>query len=162
MTAPTQVPPPDFSYEAEPRKRVQWKWSLLIAAIGLVYLTWQCGSGLYSGSALANDEVHRFHAHLNSHEYDEICAEADSAFSEGERRDQLVWLLEATNRKLGEAGAARRVGLRVNVTMNGTFVTGEFLTQYATDQAHETFTWRKTGDGLKLYGYDVRSTAFLK
>lgn len=162
MTTPTQVPAPDFGYKAEPRKRVLWKWSLLITAIGLLYLAWQCGSGLYSGSKLAEGAVRRFHDQLNAGQFERICQEADEAFSEGPRHDQLIETLQAVHRKLGDAIDEKRGNINVNVNTQGTFVTVEFFTLFATDQAHETFTWRKSGNALKLYGYNVQSKAFLK
>jgi hypothetical protein len=127
----------------------------------MAFLMWQCGSALYSGSKLAEEAVRSFHLELNNSEYDQICAEADDAFSGGEKKEELLHLLEAVHRKLGNADTEKRVNLRVNATTGGTFLIAHFATQFSQGQATETFTWRKSGSTLKLYGYNVMSKAFL-
>jgi len=161
MTTSAQLPAPDFKQRPERSKRVLWKWSLAIGAIWLLFLMWQCGSGLYSGSKLASEAVRRFHSQLNSGDYIQICVEADEAFSQSEQRDDLLHFLESIHQKLGNAGADKQTNVRVNATTGGTFVTVQFTTQFDRGQADETFTWRKSGSTLKLYQYNVNSRALL-
>ena len=73
-----------------PPKRILWKWSLVISGGFLAILMWQCGSALYSGSRLADVAVQRFHGQLNRGEFDKICSEADEAFSQQQKHDELV------------------------------------------------------------------------
>jgi hypothetical protein len=163
MVTPTQVPAPDFGQKTERPKRVLWKWSALIVAIGLLYLSWQCGSALYFGSKLADAAARRFHDQLDAGQFEQICQEADEALSqEGPQHDEFIKVLEAVHHKLGDVIRETQGKINVNVNTQGTFVTVDFFTQFATDQAHETFTWRKSGNTLKLYGYYVQSKAFLK
>jgi hypothetical protein len=158
----TQSSAPSSGYTANPPKRILWKWSLAVVAVGLVFLMWQCGSALYSGSKLADQAEQRFHGQLNRGELEQICREGDEAFSQGEKHDELVHFLEQIHKKLGNAGAGNRINLRVNAEPGGTFVTSQFSTQFEQGQAEETFTWRKSGNTLKLYRYNVQSDAFLK
>jgi hypothetical protein len=162
INTPTQVPSPDFGYEAEPHIRIHWKWSLLAAAMALLYFAWQCGSAFYFGSERADGAVRRFHDELNAGQFDQICLGAGAAFLKGRRRDQFIETLEAVHRKLGDVIGEERGRVNLNVNTEGIFVTVEFLTQFANDRAHETFTWRKSGNTLELYGYNVQSRAFLK
>jgi hypothetical protein len=162
MNESAQSSAPNFGYSANPPKRILWKWSLAIAAVGLVFLMWQCGSALYSGSKLADQAVQRFHAQLNRGAFDEICREGDEAFSQGEKHDELLHFLEQVHGKLGNVAAGKLVNLHVKAGTSGTFLTAQFTTEFDQGQAAETFTWRKSGSTLKLYGYNVQSSAFLK
>jgi hypothetical protein len=89
-------------------RRVLWKWSLTLTAAVLVFMMWQCESALNLGSESADQAAQRFHDHLNRGEFDEICREADSAFSQGEKHDEVVRFLEQVHRKLGNAGGEAR------------------------------------------------------
>jgi hypothetical protein len=161
MSESVQSSSPNLGSSASPPKRVLWKWSLALTAAVLVYMMWQCDSALNLGYESADQAVQRFHDHLNRGEFDEICREGDGAFSQGEKHDELVRLLEQVRRKLGNAGGARRVNLHASVGTGGAFVTAQFATHFEQAPAAETFTWRKGWDTLKLYGYNIQS-AFLK
>jgi hypothetical protein len=163
MSEPTQSATSSFgSSVGPPRKRILWKWSLALTALVLLYVMWQCGSALDLGSRSADQAVQRFHDHLNRGEFDEICREGDPAFSQGEKHDELVHLLEQVHRKLGNAEGARRVNLHASAGTSGTFVTAQFTTHFEQAPAAETFAWRTGWNTLKLYGYNVQSNAFLK
>ena len=162
MSASTDFPTPNLGDSPKPQKRILWKWSIALAAILLLILLWQCGSGLYSGYKSGNEAVQRFHAQLNAGKYDEICSEADEAFSHSDKHDELVHFLEQVHQRLGNAGTASQVRLNVNATTGGTFVISEFTTQFEQGQAEETFTWRKGVSSLKLYRYNIQSNALLK
>lgn len=162
MSEPTQPATTNLGPSVRRPKRVLWKWSLALTAAVLVYMTWQCDSALNLGSESADQAVQRFHDHLNRGEFDEICREGDEAFSHGEKHDELLHFLEQVHNKLGNAGSATRVNLHANLGTGGTFVTAQYATHFEQAPGGETFTWRKGWDTLKLYGYDVRSDAFLK
>lgn len=135
MSASADFPTSNLRDSAKPQKRVLWKWSIALAVILLLILLWQCGSGLYSGYKSGNEAVRRFHAQLNAGKYDEICSEADEAFTQSDKHDELVHFLEQVHHKLGDAGTATQVRVNVNATMSGTFVTSEFTTQFEQGQA---------------------------
>ena len=163
MSEPIQSATSSFgSSTGPPRKRILWKWSLALTAAVLVYMMWQCDSALDLGSEMADQAVQRFHRQFNSGEFDEICRQGDEAFSQGQKHDEFLHFLDQVHRKLGNAGAERRVSLHAGVGTSGTFVTAQFSTQFEQAPAIETFTWRKGWNTLKLYGYNVQSNAFLK
>jgi len=162
MGAPTQLPTPDFGDTPKPQKRVLWKWSLAVAGVLLLWLFWQCGSGLYSGYKSGDDAVKRFHTQLNAAQYEQICSEADEAFAQSEKHDELIHFPDQVHKKLGVAGTAKQSRMNVNATTGGTFVTSQFTTQFVEGEADETFVWRKSGNNLRLYRYNVQSNAFLK
>ena len=128
----------------------------------MLFVVWQCGSALYEGPALSNRAVWRFHAHLNSGEFEAICNEADEVLAQGENREELLDVLQAVHRKLGDAGEEKFVNLHVDVTTNGTFILSQYATTFDQGKATETFTWRKSGRTLKLYSYHVESRVFLQ
>ena len=162
MSTITPTPAPDFGHDHAPRKPVLWKWSLAAAAAILLVLMWRCGSALYEGRALSNKAVWHFHTQLNDGQFEGICSEADSAFSQSENRDDFLRFLEGVHRKLGDAGEEKLTNIWANVTTKGTFLTVEYTTTFAQGQAKEVFTWRRDGATLKLYRYDIQSPVFLK
>jgi hypothetical protein len=161
MDRATHSPNPNFEQSANPPKRILWKWSIAIAAVVLLYLIWQLGFALHSGPKLADEAVRRFHDELNRGQYDEICREGDEGFSKGERHDNLLRFLQLVHTRLGNAEVTKQVNLHVKAGTGGTFLTSQYSSQFAQGQAVETFTWRKQGGTLTLYGYSVQSKALL-
>jgi hypothetical protein len=159
---PTPPSIPDFGRNVKRPKRILWKWSIAVTAVLLIFLMWQCGSTLYTGSKLADQQVERFHGQLNRGEFEAICREADEGFSEDDKREEFMRFLESVHRKLGNAESGKRVNLNVQATNGSTFVTSQYNSEFESGQADETFTWRKSGNTLKLYRYNVQSAAFLK
>jgi hypothetical protein len=162
VNTPSQVANPNVGHHSSAPIRILWKWSLAIAGILLILLAWECGSALFSGASLADNAVQRFHGQLNGGKFEEISREADEGLSQGEKRDELFNFLEAVHRRLGDAETQKRINLRVNATTRGSFLISQYDTQFSQGQAIETFTWRKNGRALKLYEYNVQSTALLK
>ncbi len=138
-----------------------WKWSLVLAVILLLLLTWRCGAALVFGPQLVDRATERFHSEFNGGQFEEICREGDEEFSQGEKHGQLLRFLELVHRKLGNAKAVTRVNVKVNATTTGTFLTSQYSTEFDHGHAIETFTWRKNGSILMLYGYSVQSSALI-
>jgi hypothetical protein len=96
MISASQSPTPNVEHIANRPKRILWKWTIAIVAIGFFFLIWQLGSGLYSGAKLSDTAVQHFHNELNNGQYDEICREGDEGFHLGERHDDLLRFLQGT------------------------------------------------------------------
>jgi hypothetical protein len=154
-------PLPDFSSSSATRKRVLWKWSLVVTGVIFLALLWQCGTGLLAGRRMGAVAVQRFHDQLNAEAYNEIYAQGDDGFRAAATKPDLVKFLAAVHRKLGNAGSTSLRGLNVNVSTGGTFVTGSYETQFARGLAIETFVSVKAGSGLKLHGYNVNSNLLI-
>jgi hypothetical protein len=162
LSTPVPAPTPDFSYSSSVHKRkLLWKWSLAFTALIFIYLMWQCGSGLLHGRTLSNEAVRQFHEDLNSGRFDDIYAGADEGFRKTGQEQELTKLLEAVHRKLGNVEASNMNNLSVNATPSGTFITAVYRTSFARGTAAETFTWKKNGNGVKLYGYNIQSNALI-
>lgn len=161
MSASPTFPSSDGSQKTPRRFRVHWKWSIVIATLLLILLMWQCGSALIGGRSLADAAVKRFHQQLNNQQYGQIYSEAHPALATGKGQEDLARLLEAMSAKLGEVRSETFGTMNVQATTNGTFITVQYNTEFASGPALETFTWMKDGDKLKLYGYNIRSNAFL-
>jgi Protein of unknown function (DUF4019) len=157
VTAPDAKPTLNLERPASLRQRVWWKWAQAITAAVSLLIIWQCGFGLLQGRRQANATVQHFHQQLNTGQYVEIFREADAGFREGKTEADLVKFLQAVHTKLGDTGAANFINIRVNATTNGTFTTAQYKTTFDHGSAVETFTWIKTSNTLRLYGYDIRS-----
>jgi hypothetical protein len=162
MSAFPQFPNQDFGNNPRPQKRILWKWTGALTAVLLISLLWQCGSAFYSGYKYGDGAAQRFHEELNTGQYEEICSEADPAFSQWRNHEGALHFLQQLHGKLGDAGVTKQVHIKVSVTTGGTFVTSEFDTQFDQGEAEETFIWRKSGINLHLYRYNVQSSALLK
>ncbi|MGO9648894.1 MAG: DUF4019 domain-containing protein [Terriglobales bacterium] len=158
---PTPEPVPNVPSTPPRSKRVIWKWSLALTAVVLIFLMWQCGSGLLRGRSLSAQAVHHFHEQFNNNQYTEIWTEADEGFQGSEQEQEWVNLLAAVHRKLGNAGVESLTNINVNATTNGTFITAIYKTPFDRGQAIETFTWKKDARGVRLYGYNVQSNALV-
>ena len=161
MTTSVPAPAPDFGYAPPRPRRVLRRWSLALTAVFLIYLLWQCGSGLYQGRSLSNDAVHQFHRELNAENYQSISDGADEAFRNSGKEEDFIKLLLAIHRKLGDAGQTNMNNLSVNATTGGTFITAVYQTTFAKGPATETFTWKKSGGQIKLYRYNIQSNALI-
>jgi hypothetical protein len=162
MSTPGPLATPEGSYNTPRRQKiVLWKWSAGLAGAVLIYLMWQCGSGLSQGRTLSNEAVRHFHQQLNGAQYQEISNEASDAFHSSDKESQLLRFLQVVHTKLGDAGTESLSNIRVNATTSGTFITTVYTTAFVRGQAEETFTWIKSGGRLKLYAYHVDSNALV-
>jgi len=134
---------------------------LAIVAFGFLFLMAQCGWALLEGHKLADAATRRFHQQLSAGQYETICEEADEGFGSGENHDNLVKLLNAVHRKLGDAGEHKFVRMNMNATTSGTFTSVVYETKFTKGDATETFTWIKKGGGLKLHSYSINSMALV-
>lgn len=148
--------------ESAPKQKwISWKWTLIVTAVVMTFFMWQCGTALFHGRGLANVAVRHFHEQLNTGDYAQICQEADARFTQAQNSSEVTKFLQAVHNKLGSAGTEKLVNLNVSVTTNGTFVVTQYSTAFDAGQAQETFTWLKSGNALKLAGYNIQSNAFI-
>ena len=161
MSTSADLPIPGSGQTKTPRMRVLWKWSLVVAAVVLIFFMWQCGSAFLQGQKLANAAVRHFHEQLNTEAYEEIYRSSDERFRAAQSHDQLIMFLQAVHRKLGNAGRESQVNMSVNATTGGTFITTWYTTAFTGGSASESFTWTKGGGGLKLCRYHIESNALV-
>jgi hypothetical protein len=140
---------------------ILWKWSLVITALFVTYLMWECGSGLYQGSRLADGAIKHFHRELNDAEYEQICQEADPRFSSGNTHDELIKFLRGVHTKLGNETAGSLGNLQVSANTNGTFIVTSYSSTFDAGKADETFTSARKGSVLRLVNYNIQSNAFV-
>jgi Protein of unknown function (DUF4019) len=164
MEGPKTISPlaiPDHAPISRASKTVLWKWSFVATAAILVFLMWQCGSALYRGRQLAETAVREFHRNFNTGQYEQVYLAADPTFAQNANHEELLKLLEAVHRKLGDAKSEKLLSLNVNTLPSGTFIITRYTTVFTLGTATETFTWIKRGSTLKLYGYNIQSNALI-
>jgi hypothetical protein len=159
--APDGPSNPDFSGLPRRSKRVLWIWALALLTLISTLLEWQCSSAVRQGQTLADPAVQEFHKKLNAGQYEKIYTEADEGLAGEGRHDELVRFLAGVHTKLGDAGVATQINIRVDATTFGSSVVAQYNTAFARGSAVETFTWVKRNGTLKLYGYDIRSNALV-
>jgi hypothetical protein len=155
--------PPDFGYGARSKRTgALWKWSLAITLAVSIFYAWQCGSAFVNGRALADTAVREFHEEFNQGRYQDILSGANKDFSgQVTNNEDPVKFFSGLHAKLGDAGPGTLVSMKIDVGSGATLIVCEYNTNFADGSAVETFTWKKTGDRLTLYGYNVESSAIL-
>jgi len=143
------------------RNRTLLKWSLAAAALVVGYFLWQFGSGMSAGLRFSDDAVRHFHSQLDSRLYDDILQESDQAFQSSDSPEEFSKFLAGVHSKLGRSIAFTRSSIFVTVGTGGTFVRTTYSSSFEQGLAGETFVWRKTSGGLKLFAYHIESKAFL-
>jgi hypothetical protein len=160
LRAPAPLIAPSVQAPAK-RKWISVKWTLLAIVLVFGYFAWQCGSGMSAGARLSDDAVRHFHSQLDSQKYAEILDESDAAFQSSGSRDDILKFLSGVHSKLGASRSFSRTNIVVNATTSGTFIRVSYKSAFDQGDAQETFTWRKKGEGLTLYNYQVNSNVFL-
>lgn len=127
----------------------------------MIFLMWRCGTTLVQGRKLADVAVSHFHEQLNAADYEDIYREADEGFRAGQSHDDLIKFLETLHERLGLAGKSNELNVRVDTNTQGTFLTTQYSTAYATGTANEMFTWLQKGGTLQLFAYRIQSNALI-
>jgi hypothetical protein len=102
----------------------------------------------------------KFHDEYNQQKYAEIYAEADAKLRAAVKPEDWTKLLTRVHDKLGNETDATRIGFNVNYNVGGSTVTMTYSTKFQLGEGTEEFVWLKSGDGVRLLHYDIRSPAF--
>jgi hypothetical protein len=158
VPAPSSLASSTLSHRPK-RKSVFRRWWFWAVLSGALVLLWTLGSSLLAARTLSNDAVARFHQELNQGSFDQIWQESDQAFQPEAKREDLFRVLNLVRTKLGDAESANLINVQMNTSPRGSFLVTVYNSRFAKDRAVETFAWKKTGNGLKLYSYNIRSEA---
>lgn len=93
---------------------------------------------------------------MNQGQYGQIFQEADYGFTYDKTEAELTRFLQTIHVKLGNANSQAAVGIRVDVTTDGSFIRAQYKTTFDRGLVIEAFAWKQTGDTLKLYAYDIQ------
>jgi len=102
----------------------------------------------------------KFHDEYNQQKYAEMYAEADQKFRAAVKPEDWTKLLTRVHDKLGNETDATRIGFNVNYNVGGSTVTMTYSTKFQLGEGTEEFVWLKSGDGVRLLHYNIRSPAF--
>jgi hypothetical protein len=108
---------------------------------------------------LASAAGRKFHDHFNQQEFGAIYAEADPKFRAAVKPDDLTRLLTRVHNQLGNVTDSTRTGLNVNYKFGGSTITLTYSTKFQLGEGQEQFVWLKSGDGLRLINYNIKSLA---
>ena len=75
------------------------------------------------------------------------------------QQDALAKLLTRVHDKLGNVTDATRTGFNVNYNLGGSTITMTSATKFQQGEGQEQFVWLKSGDGVRLLNYNIRSAA---
>jgi len=116
-----------------------------------------CGAPEDIGSASGAGK--RFHDEFNQQNYTKIYQEADPKFREAVQQDALAKLLTKVHENLGNVTDATRTGFNVNYNVGGSTITITYSTKFQLGEGQEQFVWLKSGGGVRLLNYNIKSAA---
>jgi hypothetical protein len=116
-----------------------------------------CSAPVDIGSASAAGK--KFHDRLAQQEYAAIYGDADAKFRAAVKQDELTSLLSRVHDKLGNVTDTTRTGFYVNYKFGGSTITMTYSTKFQLGEGQEQFVWLKSGDGLRLLNYNIKSPA---
>jgi hypothetical protein len=152
-----EIKQPSGQHAVASKKSVLWKWPIVATLVLVTILFWRFGAGLMEGRRLSANGMQRFHALLNSGQYEQIYEGASDAFRRGGRKEDLIKFFQLIHRKLGDAGSSSLHRVNVTATPTGTYITAAYTTTFTEGEADEAFVWLKSGQGVVLNGYNIRS-----
>jgi hypothetical protein len=101
----------------------------------------------------------KFHDRFNQQDYSAIYGDADQKFREAVKLEGLNALLTRVHDKLGNVIDTTRVGFNVNYNLGGSTVTLTYSTKFQLGEGQEQFVWLKSGTGVRLLNYNIKSSA---
>ena len=125
-------------------------WCLCLLLMG-------CSAPVDIGSASAAGK--KFHDRFNQQDFSAIYANADPKFRTAVKQEDLTSLLNRIHDKLGNAADTTRTGFNVNYNFGGSTITITYSTKFQLGEGQEQFIWLKSGDGLRLLNYNIKSPA---
>jgi len=102
----------------------------------------------------------KFHEEYNQQKYAGMYAGADAKFRAAVKPEDWTKLLTRVHDKLGNETETTRIGFNVNYNVGGSTVTMTYSTKFQLGEGTEEFVWLKSGDGVRLLHYNVRSPVF--
>jgi len=117
-----------------------------------------CGAPVDIGAASGAGK--KFHDEYNQQKYAEMYAEADAKFRAAVKPEDWMKLLTRMHDRLGNETDATRIGFNVNYNVGGSTVTMTYSTKFQLGEGTKEFVWLKSGDGVRLLHYNIRSPAF--
>jgi hypothetical protein len=117
------------------------------------------GCGAPEDIGAASGAGQRFHDEFNQQNYTRIYQDADPKFHEAVQQDALAKLLAKVHDKLGNVTDATRTGFNVNYNVGGSTITITYSTKFQQGEGQERFVWLKSGGGVRLLNYDIKSAA---
>lgn len=111
--------------------------------------------------AIAERAVLDFHQQLIDGHYHDIYAASDPEFRKAMSESDATALFTAVNTKLGQPKNSDLKNWRVDLLVNGTFVTLVYQTEFTKAGAQEEFVWHIQGNRPILFRYSINSLALV-
>jgi hypothetical protein len=136
------------------RSSGRWRWLLVVNAVLLVSV----GAAVALGLRSAGQCVSSFHEQLDREAYADIYRDASEAFRKADSLANYGAFFADLHRRLGRSQSTERAAFSMSVVGDaGIRVSLRHKTQFANDQATETYLWRYEGGRLRLVQYHVTS-----
>jgi hypothetical protein len=130
-----------------------------LLCLGTVLALSACSAGKDVGAAEGG--VARFHAELNSGQFNSIYEQAAPGWKQATNEPDTVKLFSAIHNKLGSFISASQTGWHVNYGTGGTTTLLTFNSKFQKGEAEESFTFLSDGKQVQLMAYNINSRALI-
>jgi len=127
----------------------------------LLFVLVLAGCSASADTSTAEAAVPKFHEMLDAAQFDDIYAQSSDAMKTATSQADLVALLGAVHRKLGNTRSSDRTSWGINYQTSGTWVTLVYKTVYDSGDAQEQFVFLVKDKSALLAGYHVNSNALI-
>jgi len=111
--------------------------------------------------ATAERQISSFRRSVAAQQYAHIYAASSDVLKKSTREEELVSLLSAVKRKLGDVKTSEKSGWSVRFLSTGTYVTLGYKTQFERGGGAETFVYQVSEGNALLAGYHINSNALI-
>jgi hypothetical protein len=118
-----------------------------------------CSSG--DDLAAAQKAISHFHDQMNAGQFDKIYVESSPEWKQVSPKDDTIELFTGVRAKLGAFLSGKQNSWRVNYGTGGTTILVLYDSKFQKADGQETFTYRRSGDGVQLVGYNINSRALI-
>jgi hypothetical protein len=155
---------PQYGFPAPvvPERRRKWPWVVLLIGIFLTWSIGSCFSALMTGGKMSDSGMAEMHSKVDSGDCAGVYRDASSGFRQSVSLEEWTTICEGVRSTMGRYSSAERGGINSSKNTSGSFVAVQYKSKFAEGDAEETFTWRREGQGYKLYGYNINSKRFLQ
>jgi len=139
-------------------KKSATKWISLLALVLAVIGIYHCSRAVTADFRLAKGAVDRFHAEFNAGTFGQIYADSAEGLRHHSSEAELVELLAAVQRKLGNVvNSEREQAVSVNNNNGVTTVNLAYQTTFTQGRGEEKFVWEIEGGKALLLNYTINS-----
>ena len=128
----------------------------LLFLLAIICATFGCS--MSADTTAAEQAVTKFHSMFDAGQFDQIYDESSSVMKSASTKENLVEVLDAAHRELGNVKSTTQTGWNVDYVNGSAHIVLTFKTIYDQGDADERFAFTKLSTDILLSGYHITRT----